>query len=222
MIKRETKAWTIKVSNKEYAEAKPDERTAAAKAVLKERPVEVVEAIAVVEKPQSSVKLSTEHKSSVPVFQVGEPVDLVAEGSKLAILPKQSCNSCTIGPSCPKYEIDAVCAYEAAFRAFPMRDVQSVLAVKREVLEGNIARLRMARLQEQVVSGGAYDPQVTKISEVVDAQLTGFLELSRSVQKVDVTVLGEEPARKGGILSQLFGPAVERTVVDLNPDHEIK
>lgn len=160
-------------------------------------------------------------------------VDLEGEERKLRVLPKYACSTCALGPECPEFKEGYVCAYEGAFKAFPVRDVDAVTALMVEIVDTNKARLRMAQLQERLTSGGMATPDVTRLSEVVLNQAKALVEMQQEVNKVTVTVAGgrDAPATGGGILSRLFsggGSAGEqvrqvveakRPVLEMNVPH---
>ena len=103
-----------------------------------------------------------------------------------------------------------MCAYNAAFAAFPTRDADSVKELMTEILETNKQRFRMARAQEIISGGGVPSPTVTKLSQVVSQQAAELVKLDQAVQKVTVNLPSDVGPRTGGILARLFGaPATE-------------
>ena len=186
-------------------------------------PAEIVPTQVIVQEPQESAKITLTQRRGLPILTERGPVDLVAQDAELSRLPRFSCNTCSIGDDCPSYRPGTVCAYERSFAAFPVRDVDSVLAVMTEIVERTKIRYRRAVLSEELVSGGVATPEVTKLSDQLLKQLGQLLDLSRASQDVSITVMGS-PQKSGGILQKLFGgpqpQLVEHEAVELNPEEE--
>jgi len=187
-------------------------------------PVEIVPTQVIVQEPQESAKITLTQRRGLPILTERGPVDLVAQDAELSRLPRFSCNTCHIGADCPSYRPGTVCAFEKSFAAFPLRDIDSVLAVMTETAERTKIRYRRAVLSEELVSGGATTPEVTKLSDQLLRQLGQLLELSRASQTVSLTVMGTQQ-KEGGILQKLFGGPPAKTTelvaldsVELNPE----
>ena len=180
---------------------------------------EVQEVIPVTEAPQVSITM--ERQRALPILQTGT-VDLDKERKKKGKLPKFQCSTCAIGPDCPEYKEGYVCAYNDAFNAFPVRDTNSVLELMKNIVDTNKARLMRAFLSEELISGGQLDMNVTRQSEVVLNQARNLVDLSRDMDRVTVSVQGDQAAAAGGgILAKLFGggatEAAAKETLTLNP-----
>ena len=145
-------------------------------------------------------------------------VDVEKERKKLNVLPTYACSSCMIGPECPMFEEGFVCAFLDQFKAFPVRDVDSVLGLMREVVEQNKQRMFFALLNEKIVGGGEASPNVTRLTEVVMNQAKDLVQIQQDADRVSVEIeasgAGETTEKKVGILTKLFGgggsaPALE-------------
>ncbi len=137
-------------------------------------------------------------------------VDVEKERKKLNVLPTYACSQCMIGPECPEFKEGYVCAFEDAFNAFPVRDVDSVTALMREIVDTNKKRLFFALVNERLVSGGEASPVVTRLSEVVMGQAKDLVQLQQDADRVSVEIEasggGETTEKKKvGILTMLFG-----------------
>lgn len=140
---------------------------------------------------------------------------VVADASGKSALPPMECSTCHIGAECPEYKEGFVCYYEKEFNSFGTREADEIYETMYKVVGRNVRRLNMALLSEQVAAGGAQDPNVTRLSEVVMGQLRSLADFKRSQQSITVTATGP---KAGGILSQLFGGRQEETIpLELNP-----
>jgi CBS domain-containing protein len=110
-----------------------------------------------------------------------------------------------------------VCAFNEAFAAFPVRNVDSIQELMLNIVNRNKSRLMRAYLSEELVSGGQLDMNVTRMSEVVLNQMRNLVALNQQIQAISVQVVGGPGATAGagGVLSRLFG-AKPSGDVDLN------
>lgn len=158
----------------------------------------------------TTVSVEASQRRRLSVF-TSTGIDLNKERKKRGILPSYACSTCTLSAECPEFQEGYICAFEGAFSAFPVRDIDGVLEMMRDIVETNKKRLAFARLSEVLSSGGMANPEVTHLSDVVMRQGKQLLDLEAESQKVTLTVQGPiNPGPSGaapapmGILSRLF------------------
>jgi len=202
---------------KSTSEPKAEEKKAEETAIAKTDEVTLAQAGDIGPKERDTVSMVMEGSVHLPVV-TAESTDLALEHSKLEKLPKFACSTCTISSECPEFKEGYVCAFNDAFSAFGnVRSVDNVMELMRFVVNKNSTRMMRALLQEEIVSGGQLDPQVTRQTEVVLGQLERIVRLSSQVKKVGVQFSGpgalqtatNDSQQGGGILSKLFGSVQE-------------
>lgn len=135
-------------------------------------------------------------------------------------IPPMECSACHISEQCSEYAPGYVCAFEKKFSSFGTRDATEILDTMYEITGQAMRRYRMALLAEQTVSGGATNPEVTRLEGHVFDLLKQLADFKRGQQSMTVKVEGQ---RGMGVLARLFGadaPAKVGTELELNPPNE--
>lgn len=140
---------------------------------------------------------------------------------KLGKVPQFMCSTCFIAQSCPEYKEGFICAFNKAFKAFEVRDVDHIELLMEHLVSRNKERTFRALLSEELVSGGQLDLNVSRQIQLTLQQLKEFRDLKQNVRKVAVTVEGSGP-QQGGILSRLFGGGDQPKVVNPPKDQPVE
>jgi hypothetical protein len=116
---------------------------------------------------------------------------------------------------CPKYEENAVCAYQAEFAKVGTRDANQVVEELAAIFSVNVERARYLRLWEQI-NGGIVQPEVTKHMEQTFQMGAKLAELQKGKKSVKTTAEGQ------GVLSKFFGElGQQRVLVAGESEHKI-
>lgn len=112
--------------------------------------------------------------------------------------PGMMCATCAMATDCPKYQENAVCAFQAEFSKVGTRDANQVVEELAAIFSVNVERARYLRLWEQI-NGGIVQPEVTKHMEQTFQMGAKLAELQKGKKSTRSTVQGE------GVLSRFFG-----------------
>jgi hypothetical protein len=142
--------------------------------------------------------------------EVASAVELVRS------LPGVVCDTCSMSGECKEFREGAVCAFNEAFEALPMRDVASANALLEVIAETEKRRTLFAFMREGVTAGGELDPRVSQqsdrflriLGQVQEARNTPpapGVEFHASVRIPSGDKGSPAAQQAGGILSRIFG-----------------
>lgn len=175
----------------------------------------VIEAALVPVKPQTAATVTMTKRTKLNVLQPATP-RIVAKMIKANGVPPMSCDVCSLGTQCPKFEEESACAFNEAFAEFDTRQKEDVVALIHEVATDTKIRYRRAKFIEQRLNGGMPMPEVTRLGKDMIEQQSMLLAFDEQEATVSLSSEGEGE----DLIARIFGTPSTEESVELNPAPE--